>query len=828
MDNKNYTKELNDLLSYVEDVLINEFPSKTITQEHLVTAILDKRKCHANIILDNCLMTENIDKLRNVFISYLNEHSTVYNYTNRPFSKEVENILSNAANEIKLTNSKLIGSEHILLSMLNPENDNNKMINIFKNVGIDYTFILNKCNEKVKKTLTNNINVLRNNIPINMLKFVELKSDINPRMLVSKNNYISTYTIDLNKMSREGKLDELIGRKTEIEQIIKLLARRRKNNVVLVGNSGCGKTAIIHGLVNLIENDKSIEFIRNMHVVQLNVSALISGTVLRGSFEERIKGLFDEMKGNENYILFIDDIHTVLKSNTKEKDSDISSLINEILADNKIKVIGTTTFKDYKGTIESNPMLSRRFQKLVIEPSSKEETLEILKQNKHYYEEYHNVKYTDEALIRCIDLADRYISTRSLPDSAIDVLDLSGAKTCLENNKPQRLIDIDNELKKLAEKKKIIAENGDFESVDEILTIENTLKAEYNSIYKDYKKNINQFRQTIDVEDICKTISDMTNIPISKTSTNEKKKLANIDNVLKQNIIGQDDAIDKICRAIKRNKIGLGNKNKPISTMLLVGKSGVGKTLIAKKLAEEVFGDENALVRIDMSEYSEKSSVSKLTGTSPGYIGYDNGGQLTEKIKNKQYCVILLDEIEKANEEVYNVFLQLFDEGRLTDGSGQIVNFKNTIILMTSNVGTKKAQEFGNNIGFIEDESKNAKAIIEKEIKKTFTPEFINRIDQIVYFNDLTEENLQGITVLEIKKLANRLNSIGYDIKYNNDVVNLIVKDCSKKKEFGARPILRYIQDTIEDNITDLILKNNYEKNYVFNISVSNGDIYID
>ena len=532
------------------------------------------------------------------------------------------------------------------------------------------------------------------------------------------------------------------------------------------------------------------------------------------------------MQSSEKYILFIDDIHTVLRSTSKEKDGDISGMIGNLLTEGAVKVIATTTFKEYRNTIELNTQISRKLQKIVIEPTSIEESIKVLTENKKYYEDYHNVNYSDKAIEKAVKLAERYITDRSLPDSAFDLIDLAGAKTALVDREPIEIQNTKKRMRQIEDEKNEALNNGDFEKIDSLTIEENVLASDL----ADYKRDIKKLNlATIDITegDIADVVSEVTKIPVSKLSSDEKVKIAHIDEILKQSIIGQDEAVDSVCKVIKRNKVGLGDRNKTMANILMVGPTGSGKTLIAKKLAEEIFGDEKALIRIDMSEYSEKNSVAKLTGAAPGYIGYENGGQLTEAIKHKQHCVLLLDEIEKADQEVYNIFLQLFDEGRLTDSAGQIVNFKNVIVLMTSNIGARKAAELGNGVGFVSSGESNKKSIIDKELKKKFTPEFLNRLDQIVYFNSLTDDNLKNIVKLEINKFNKRLNNIEYSIVYNDDVVDYIHVEAIKKKEFGARPIIRLIQNNIEDKITELMLEHEYTPNYTFSASCENGDIVI-
>ena len=658
---------------------------------------------------------------------------------------------------------------------------------------------------------------------------MQLKNNVNTKATTNggKHQFIDQYTINLNQLAKKGEIDDLIGREKEIEQIIKVMARRNKNNVVLVGKSGVGKTQIVYGLANFINQNKVPSILQGKEIVMINITSLVSGTHFRGMFEERVNGLFEELKQSKKYILFIDDMQNVLKSSSKEKDTDISSMIGTILSEGHVRVIGTVNFKDYRNSIETNTSIARKLQKIVIEATSIDESVDILNKNKFYYEEHHKVKYNDDVIRLCVKLSDRYITERSLPDSAFDVLDLSGANTCLMRRESEEIIEHRQKLEALNTEKNDALNNGNFEFIDSIEERENFHKKEIANLKRLNQENDVDEYIEITKENIMSTISEITNVPIDKLQANDKEKVSNIDKVLKEQIIGQDEAIDSICKVIKRNKVGLGNKSRCRGVHLLLGKSGVGKTLLAKKIAEEIYGSENDLVRIDMSEYSEKSSISKLTGAAPSYIGYENGGQLTEAIKHKQHCVLLLDEIEKANSEVYNLFLQLFDEGRLTDSSGQIVNFKNVLVLMTSNVGTKQASDMGKGIGFTSDKNSNEKNIIDKSLKKTFTPEFLNRIDQVVYFNSLSDDNLKHIVELELKKFINRMNEIDFNFNYNEEVVNYLHQLAIKEKEYGARPIIRIIQNQIEDEVTDLMLKNEYKTNYTFNATIEDGKLHI-
>ena len=831
----NYTIELNEVLEHMSSVLLNEFPTDVLTPEYLILSILDTRDCHANLILDNCLMSNNIEQLRKIYVQVIDEHiKPQLKDGNIRYNDELVRILNCASEESTKLNNQQIGTEHILLAILNTKNGF-KEESIFSKFMLQYDFIFNKCNidtkqkenvMKPKKLIQKRNNKLDND---EKKQDIPLKSQVNMKtisMNSGDNSAIEQYTTKLNTLAKNGKIDNIVGREQEIKEIIKVLSRRKKNNAILIGKGGCGKSQIVYGIAKLIEENKIPNALENKEIVMLNPMALVSGTHFRGMFEERIKNLFDTLQSSNKYILFIDDIHTVLKSGSKDKDTDISGMIGDILSDGTVKVIATTSFKEYRNAIESNTQISRKFQKIVVEPTSIDETIQILNENKFYYEDYHKVHFNEKAIESAVKLADRYITDRSLPDSAFDIIDLAGAKTSLIDREPEEIQNIKKRMKQIEEEKDIYLNNGDFEKIDSLTVEENVLASDL----ADYKRDSDKLKlETIEINetDIADVVSEITKIPVSKLTSDEKTKIAHIDEILKQSIVGQDEAVDSVCRVIKRNKVGLGDRNKTMANILLAGPTGSGKTLIAKKLAEEIFGDEKALIRIDMSEYSEKNSVAKLTGAAPGYVGYENGGQLTEQIKHKQHCVLLLDEIEKADQEVYNIFLQLFDEGRLTDSSGQIVNFKNVIVLMTSNIGARKAAELGGGLGFVNNEDSNKKSIIEKELKKKFTPEFLNRLDQIVYFNSLNDDNLKNIVKLEINKFNNRLNNIEYNLVYSDDVVDHIHVEAVKKKEFGARPIIRLIQDNIEDKITELMLEHEYEPNYTFSASCENNEIVI-
>jgi ATP-dependent Clp protease ATP-binding subunit ClpC len=830
---KKHSTELQEVLSYMIDILGTEFPTTLYIPEYLIVAILDSSKCHANMILDMCVLSEKMDEIRMTYTEVIKSNlKPIIGYEKKfEFSDELARIFDCADKEASKLKSKVIGSEHVLLSILNP-NNNIEAAEYLRENGIDYDFLAEKCAKA--EDCENEINDLPINTSLinnNSNRPVILpKGNINPKLIISssiKNEFIKQYTLNINELSRNGKTDSLIGRSKEIKEIIKVLGRRKKNNVILCGKPGVGKTSIVYGLAALIEEGNVPERLEEKEIIMLNAISLVSGTHFRGMFEERVNGLFNELKAsNGHYILFIDDIQTVLKNGGKEKDGDLSDMIGNILSEGEVRVIATIGFKDYRNAIENNSALSQKFQKIIIEPETIENAVEILMKNKKYYEDYHHVTYNKETITHAVEMAERFITDRYLPDSAFDIIDLAGADAALSNTDSEEIKKLKKKLIDINEKKNEALNNGEFEKIDAILIEENSI-AKKLSDFQRSKQAKKSSSKSITEDDINKVVSEVTSMPLSKLTLNEKERISNIDKILKKCIIGQDEAIDDVCRIIKRNRIGLGNNDRCAGSFLFCGKSAVGKTMLAKKLASEIYGDEKALIRFDMSEYEDKTSVNKLIGASAGYVGYDNGGQLTEAIKNKPYCVLLLDEIEKADSSVYNIFLQVLDEGRLTDNAGQTVNFKNVIVIMTSNIGAREAAELGKGVGFVYDEDKNKQSIIRKSLKKQFSPEFLNRIDQIVFFNSLTEDNLKQITKLEVKKLGNRLENSHYKLQYGDDVIEYIFAKAIKEKEYGARPIIRLVEDNIENKITDLLLQNDYKKDYEFSAGCCDNEIKI-
>ena len=816
--------EYKDILAYMLDILGNEFPTAEFTPEYIMLAILDNPRCHANLVMDNILMTDTLDYLRNYYAQVIREEpkKPILNKDVK-FDKELSDIINRAEDEAEFLTSTKLGSEHILLSIINPANHfkvGEKLISF----GLAYDSICSNCRDFVEETEQKSPKVKKvdNSYISNNHQDtkIPLKSEINSKVFVQNGNtpFINKYTINLHEEIANGKYDKLIGREDVLDNVIKVLSRRRKNNVILVGKPGTGKTSIGYRLAEMIDCGSVPDNLEGKQVVMLDVMALLSGTHLRGMFEERVDGLFKELKNNSNYILFIDDMQNIVRNTGKDKDGDLSDVISKILTEGDVRVVGTISFKDYRNGIENNSVLSTKLQKIIVEPSTKEETFKILKSNKSYYENFHHVKFDDECLLKAVKLAKRYITNNNLPDSAIDVIDLTGASISLNNKQSTSMKTLKEELNSFDGEKKKAMNSGNFEKLDEIAKKESQLLKKIS----DMKKKIDNDESTwihATEDDIADTVSAITTIPVSKLSISNKTTILHIDEILKKDVIGQDEAINEIAKAIKRSRAGFSDNNK-CTSLMMIGTTGVGKTLIAKKLAENVFGDEKSLIRFDMSEYQDKTSVNKLLGSSAGYVGYENGGLLTEAVKNKPYCVLLFDEIEKADESIYNVFLQLFDEGRLTDNNGTTVNFKNVIVIMTSNIGAKQASEMGNGVGFQSNVEENKKSIIEKSLKNKFNPEFLNRIDNIIHFNALTDDNIRAITRLELNKLSNRVKENGVNLKFGSDVIDYIFKKAIREKEYGARPIMRIIQDNISDRVVDLVLESENKQNS-FDISIN-------
>ena len=644
----------------------------------------------------------------------------------------------------------------------------------------------------------------------------------------TKTPVLDNFSRDLIKLAEEGKLDPVIGRDGEINRIAQILSRRKKNNPIVIGEPGCGKTAIVEGLAKKIFEGDCPQNLSNKRIVSLDMTSVVAGTKYRGQFEERLKIILEELYNNPDIIVFIDEIHTIIGAGNSSGSMDASNIFKPALARGELQCIGATTLEEYRKNIEKDGALERRFQKIVVDSATKEETFQILKQSKFRYEKHHKVIYTDEILRLCVELADRFITDREFPDKAFDIIDEVGARAQVEVKLPEEIEFLKREAQKIKEDKIKVIQSQRYEEAASLRDKERRIIESLQTEKAKFEKEQSENKKEITEDIIYDVVSLMTKIPISKFSIDETEQLKELNENLTKNVIGQDDAVSKISRAIQRNKVGLNDPKKPIFSGLLIGNSGVGKTELAKQLAKYMFNSEDALIRLDMSEFSDKIASSKLTGTSPGYVGYEDGSPFLNKVKNKPYCVILLDEIEKAHPEIFNVFLQMLDEGFLTDGHGRKINFKNTIILMTSNVGTRVVQQFGSGVGFstqtkVDSKDEDIKSLLEKELFKKFVPEFINRFDEIIYFKDLNQNDLLQIIDLELAKFHKKLKEIGYDAVINDDLKSHLTK-VGTDDRFGARILKRTVQKWVDDAITEKILTDNPEKGSKFVLSFNEKD----
>jgi len=649
-----------------------------------------------------------------------------------------------------------------------------------------------------------------------------------PQEPTGKTPVLDNFSRDLIKLAEEGKLDPVVGREDEINRIAQILSRRKKNNPIILGEPGCGKTAIVEGLAKKIFEGDCPQNLSGKRIVSLDMTSIVAGTKYRGQFEERMKVIIEELYLNPDIIIFIDEIHTMIGAGNSSGSMDASNIFKPALSRGELQCIGATTLEEYRKNIEKDGALERRFQKVMVDPSTKEETLIILQNSKERYEDHHKVKYTDEILNLCVELADRYITDREFPDKAFDIIDEVGARSQVEIKLPEIIEDLKRQAQEIKEEKVKVINSQRYEEAANLRDKERKILSDLQREKEDFEKNRNVNKREVTEDIVYDVVSLMTKIPISKINTDETEQLRTLKETLCTKVIGQDDAVAKIARSIQRNKVGLNDPKKPIFSGLLIGNSGVGKTELAKQLAKHMFNSEDALIRLDMSEFSDKIATSKLTGTSPGYVGYEDGSPFLNKIKNKPYSVILLDEIEKAHPDIFNVFLQMLDEGFLTDGHGRKINFKNCVILMTSNVGTRVVQQFGIGVGFstnskIEHKEEEVKSVLEKELFKKFAPEFINRFDEIIYFKDLNESDLLKIVDLELDKVYERVRAIEFDVEVDDTLKKHLIS-VGTDNRFGARILKRTVQKWVDDAITEKILSDNPEKGSKFILSYNETD----
>ena len=711
------------------------------------------------------------------------------------FTPRVKRVLQQAENEARQLGHRFMSVEHVLLALLREEDSFSTMM--LKANGVDKNAVI--------QFVFNEMSAGR-------------EQDEMPENTEKKQSVLEKYSRDLNKMADDGKIDPVIGRTTEIERIIQVLSRRTKNNPVLIGEPGVGKTAIAEGLAQKIVEGDVPEIMKDKRVVSLDLASMLAGTKYRGEFEERVKQAIDELVKQSDIVLFIDEMHTIVGAGAAEGALDAANILKPVLARGELQIIGATTIDEYRKHIEKDAALERRLQPIMVEEPSIEDSIQILKGVRDKYEAHHNVKITDEAVDAAVELSDRYLTDRFLPDKAIDLIDEAASMMRVKNYvAPNNLKELEDKLEELVEQKEKAVAVQDFEKAasvrDEIKELRNTIKEKEEEW--DQKRTLSKME--VGFDEIAKIVSDWSHVPVTKLTEEESAKYLHLDADLKKSVIGQDNAIDSIAHAIKRARVGLKDPKKPVGSFIFVGPTGVGKTYLAKSLAKSLFGDEDAMVRIDMSEYMEKHSVSRLVGSPPGYVGYEEGGQLTEAVRRKPYSVVLFDEIEKAHQDVFNMLLQVLDDGRLTDGKGKTVNFKNTVLIMTSNVGATRLDK-QNTIGFAQanqvekQEYDRMKEIIEEELKQTFRPEFLNRVDDIIIFSALQPENIRAIVDLMVKELVERMKGLEIDIEITDKAADYI-GNRGFDKVYGARPLERTLQSMIEDDLAEEILRGDIERN---------------
>jgi len=755
--------------------------------------------------------------------SLLKSSVAVTQMANIPLVKQAERVLKITYLEAKLFKSPVIGTEHLLLSILKDEN--NLACRILNKYGVMY--------ENIKEELETMLD--EGKLPKAELPNTpdddsgsEGYAAGTPRKgteTKSKTPVLDNFGRDLTKLAEMGKLDPIVGRENEIERVSQILSRRKKNNPILIGEPGVGKSAIAEGLALRIVQRKVSRILFNKRVISLDLASLVAGTKYRGQFEERMKAVMAEIEKSPEIILFIDEIHTIIGAGGASGSLDASNMFKPALARGELQAIGATTLDEYRQYIEKDGALERRFQKVIIEPTSIDETITILNNIKERYEEHHNVTYTPEAIISCVKLTDRYLSDRHLPDKAIDALDEVGSRVHITNiNVPKEIVEIEEKIEAIKNQKHDVLKSQQYEKAAEFRDAERQLLEKLEIEKNKWEEESKSNRITVTEEDVAEVVSMMTGIPLQRVAQSESGKLVSMEKDLDGKVIGQHDAVVKVVKAIQRNRAGLKDPNKPIGSFFFLGPTGVGKTQLAKELAKFLFDSEEALVRIDMSEYMEKFSISRLVGAPPGYVGYEEGGQLTEKVRRKPYSIILLDEIEKAHPDVFNLLLQVLDEGHMTDGLGRKVDFKNTILIMTSNIGARQLQDFGGGVGFgtkarQTQEEDDKKIVIQNALRKAFSPEFLNRVDDMILFKSLNREDIHKIIDLELIKLYGRINNLGYQIQMTEKAKDFIV-DKGYDEKFGARPLKRAIQKFIEDPLAEEIIKANLEEGDTIKIDV--------
>ncbi len=817
MDN-NFSAQVKEIISFSREEALrlgNDF----IGTEHLLLGLIREGDNTAVRILKSF----NIDlyELRKEVELAVKDKTgkNIANINSLPLTKQAEKVIRVTVLEAKALKSPMVETEHLMLSILkNKENIATQILNQF---DVDYDLFRNELGVVKSNDVRSEYAEENDDDFDDEKKYSQQKSRASGATK-SKTPVLDNFGRDITRLAESGSLDPIVGREEEIERVSQILSRRKKNNPILIGEPGVGKTAIVEGLALRIVQRKVSRVLFDKRVISLDLAALVAGTKYRGQFEERMKAIMNELEKNRDVILFIDEIHTIVGAGGASGSLDASNIFKPALARGELQCIGASTLDEYRMYIEKDGALDRRFQKVVVEPPSVDETVQILNNIKSKYEDYHNVLYSDDAIDACVKLSDRYITDRLLPDKAIDVMDEVGARVHLKNiNVPKEILDLEKKIEDVKVEKNKVVKSQKFEEAASLRDTEKRLQEELEKAKTQWEEESKHKRYPIDEEAIAEVVSMMTGIPVKRMVQAESDKLRKMSDDMRKMVIGQDDAIAKVGKAIQRNRVGLKDPKKPIGTFIFLGPTGVGKTELARALARYMFDSEDALIRIDMSEYMEKFTVSRLIGAPPGYVGYEEGGQLTERVRRKPYSVILLDEIEKAHPDIYNILLQVLDDGQLTDGLGRKVDFKNTTIIMTSNIGVRQLKDFGDGVGFAtqartQSSDENNKAVIEKALKRTFSPEFLNRIDDVIIFNSLTKDNIFQIIDILMKGVMDRLKNLGFTLELTEEAKNFIAEK-GYDVQFGARPLHRAIQKYLEDPLAEEIL----------NMSIKPGDTMI-
>ena len=821
--NTGFSNRMKDVFTYVREEVLR-LGDDSIGIEHLFLGVLREGEGTAIRVLEG--LGVDPKDLRVIIESNITKRDSGTNVDKDSieFKKQTERILKKSIMEQKNLGDYEIKTIHVLLAILL---DANNIVTIsFKHLHINYEIILDEYEKQTDNNITLSLDDDMDDGENDDDIFGPSKSEKSKPTSKSNTPVLDDFGRDLSQYAKDGKLDPIVGRHKEIERVSQILSRRKKNNPILVGEPGVGKSAIAEGLALRIVQKKVSRVLFGKRIVMLDLAALVAGTKYRGQFEERMKGIISELEKNPEIILFIDEIHTLVGAGGASGSLDASNMFKPALARGELQCIGATTLDEFRQHIEKDGALERRFQKVIVNPTTIDETIEILTNIKIKYEEHHNVEYTDDAIKACVILTDRYMNDRFLPDKAIDALDEAGSRVHITNIEvPQNITNIEKQLSEITTNKKVAIKKQKFEIAAELRDREKKIQSQLEHVQNIWEKELKANKETVSEENVADVVSIMTGIPVNRVASQERKKLSSMTDNIKRKIIGQNEAVEKIVKAIRRNRVGLKDPSKPIGSFIFLGATGVGKTQLTKALSEEMFDSQDALIRLDMSEYMEKFAVSRLVGAPPGYVGYEEGGQLTEQVRRKPYSVILLDEIEKAHPDVFNMLLQALDDGQMTDSLGRKISFKNTIIIMTSNIGARQLKDFGQGIGFNTSAKKDntashSKGVIEKALKRAFSPEFLNRIDDVIVFNSLDKEDINKIIDIEMDSLLKRISTLGYSVKISKEAKDFIA-DKGFDAKFGARPLKRAIQKYFEDPLSEEIISAQIKEGDAIKVSLN-------